>query len=144
MAREQRRCGWRYRERSEAEVNLTPLIDPIIIILLLFCLSFLGMRVDWTLGEVQLPQGKAQMQSGGRGNPIPIVQIRQDGTVLLDGTAMALGEISRKLSTYRPPAVLLEGDGRAPLEVLVNVQLALGEAGVKRISFAGVPEPEEK
>lgn len=82
----------RYRTERRVEVNMTPLVDVIFILLIFFVLSSIFITKGM---EVDLP--KAQSGASVSGKPLELV-VQADNTVFLDGTQIFSGMLLESLS----------------------------------------------
>ena len=123
--------------RDELDINLIPLIDVLLVILIFLAATTSFAR--YTQLKVTLPQAAA-----GQEAPRAIeVAISQDGHYALNGIlldAVAPPEIAAALahaSQGRADAVLvINADAQATHQSVVNVMEAARQAGIARVNFA--------
>jgi len=82
----------RHRTERRVEVNMTPLVDVIFILLIFFVLSSIFITKGM---EVDLP--KATSGSSVAGKPLELV-VRADNTIFLDGSQIFSGMLMESLS----------------------------------------------
>ncbi|MDR2881471.1 MAG: biopolymer transporter ExbD [Azoarcus sp.] len=125
-------------QRSEPEINLVPLIDVMLVIIIFLMLTttfnkFAGL-------EISLPTANA---TGGQ--PISqeiVVAVLVTGDVLVNGRATAknIESIASALASARPtqgpePVVVINADAQASHQSVINVMQASQNAGLARVTF---------
>ncbi|MHC4884049.1 MAG: ExbD/TolR family protein [Planctomycetota bacterium] len=113
--------------------NLTSLIDMLFLLIVFFIVTsvFVQEEIDH---QVQLPVSK-QSQSLTRPKSALIINLRQDGTIVMGTTPLTAKELEVKLAAiYQDTpgrSVVLRGDSRTVLQKCVHVMDIL-----KRVGFA--------
>ena len=124
----------RSRRANLAEINVTPLVDVMLVLLIIFMIS----APLLTAGvPVQLPKTEAGALSN-QNEPLTVT-IRQDGAIYVQSleTPFAdLGPKMRALSSagYDKP-VYVRADGKAPYEVVARVMASLSTSGFTQIGL---------
>jgi len=122
-----------------AEINVTPLVDVMLVLLIIFMIT----APMLTQGlEVALPQAEGRSFELASNNPAKIT-ITSGGAVYLDGTAVG----SRNLETSLGPALrsrrikraLLEADESVPYGRVVAVLDVMNRAGVEQLGMITRP-----
>lgn len=119
------------RSRNNPDVDLTPLIDVLFMLIIFFVLTAAFVRGEV---DVRLPEGQ--------GNPVsatPIVlTVREDGTFAWEGEALLLDEIIlRAQKAYADDqSILLAGDRSVPYGVVANLLDQLRTHGVEKVNLA--------
>ena len=131
---------WPQRTRKSARIEIIPMIDVMMFLLVFFVL--ISVNVLPALGlKVALPHSSAPTRLE---EPKRItVTIAQDGSVFLDGEATTLERLPEQLRALRTSsqiAVIIAGDQRALLQSLVDVLDALKRAGVPAASIIAKPK----
>ncbi len=122
-----------------AEINVTPMIDVLLVLMMVFMLAQLRARVHMNvMVPAPIPEGPA----GPSGDAI-VLEIGPDGSYVLNGTAVARGALGLRLEEVyrdRPRSVLFVRTApmRAYREVVEAMDVAKG-AGVKVLSFYSPP-----
>jgi biopolymer transport protein ExbD len=96
-----------YRETnfSEAEINLTPLIDVVFVVLIIFILIAPMLELD----RVELANGASTEKSmAAESSPI-VIHVKQDNTIWLGGRCVSAEQLTKLLRECRKTA-----GGRAP------------------------------
>jgi len=135
--------NFRRGRREEPEINLTPLIDVVFLMLIFFMVSttFLN-EADL---DISLPETSRE-PTQRTGDPVELV-INQQGDYHLNGSSLA----NQQRSTLRRAmeqvmaergggSLVIRGDARTPHQSLVTALDAAGQAGIEKVSIATVPE----
>ncbi|ODC03606.1 biopolymer transporter ExbD [Terasakiispira papahanaumokuakeensis] len=126
------------QDQDEAEVNLTPMLDVVFIMLIFFIVT--TSFVNETGIDVSRPQAStAQAQTGSQ----VLVAISDKGEVWADGQRLALGavgaEVSRMVARQPGSQVIIQADEKASTGDLVAVMDRLRAAGIEQMSLAAAP-----
>ena len=126
----------KYSTRSESSLNVTPLADVSLSLLLGFMV--ITPIIFQTL-SASLPQG------GGAGSsqvkPDPIVEYLADRTIKLNGKEVTLEQLEERLQELLPPAaegkrkVMFTGAGELPYDDVIVFLDELRGFGVEKIGF---------
>lgn len=122
-----RRLIW--EESPDAEINLTPLLDVVFVVLIMFIVVVPILELD----KVALAPGKIEQTMGVHGSSPVAIHVRHDGTVWLGRRQVGverLTEVMRALHTKFPgEAPQLFCDKRAPFGAYQVVKNAVEAAG---------------
>lgn len=124
--------------RSSAEINIVPLVDVILVLLVIFIVTA---PLITQAVKVKLPEAKSQpVQTPSK--PV-VVAIAADGRLHWDGRELTLAALeveARALATARPDAELhIEADRTVAYDAVAQVLAAVSRAGVARIGFVTDP-----
>ena len=126
-----------HRGGDELDINLIPLIDVLLVMLIFLAASTTFAR--YTQLEVTLPEATANEQATA---PLEVA-ISQDGHyalngVLLDGADPASMADALRLAagSQTTPVVVINADAQASHQSVVNVMEAARQAGIGRVNFA--------
>ncbi|GIX29602.1 MAG: biopolymer transporter ExbD [Porticoccaceae bacterium] len=128
----------RRRRRRDGEVNLTPLIDVVFLLLIFFMVSTTFTRE--TRLELQLPE--AQGEAPPPQEQGVEIRVARDGSYAVNGKALVnrrvetLVEALRRESLGPDEPVLIVADGEAPHRAVVAAMDAAGRAGLTRLRIA--------
>jgi len=141
----------RHRKREEPEINLIPLIDLFLVIII-----FLMVTTTWSkFSELQitLPTADAEKAAAATRNEITIT-VGNDGRYAIDGTmvparsatllAENLRNAAQKLKAAgngKDPVVIINADAQATHQAVVNVMEAARQAQLGQITFATQSAP---
>jgi len=121
-------------EAPMSELNTTPLIDVMRVLLIMFIITI---PISTHSVPVDLPQGKT------RPSDKPIVHmlvLDQAGRISLDGAALSQAELPARLAAIQAGPVsdlLLRTHGEAPYERFDEVMAEVKRAGVTRLGMVG-------
>lgn len=137
----------RPRRREDPEINLTPLIDVVFLMLIFFMVSTTFLRESDL--QISLPEASVE--------PVPSetepleITINRQGTLFLGGEALVnnrpetLRRALRGAIGERDPAdvrVLVRADGGAEHRLVVTALDAAGQVGLRRVGIATIPVEE--
>jgi len=122
-------------EDDGLELNLTPLIDIVFLLLIFFMVSttFIG-AADI---KVSLPSAKSNI-SAKQSSPI-VVSIAKDGGVFIDKARVQLTELKSKLSGQSSSTLIVRADQQARHGRVVEVMDLAREAGISKLAIAVDP-----
>ena len=134
------------RSKEEPEVNLTSLIDVVLLLLVFFMVS--TSFVKETEISLRLPQAEAQSQPVAEPDSLEIV-VTQTGGYLVNGRALVNNErgtlraaIERTIGDSRDLPVIIRADAQATHQAVVTALDVAGQLGFVQISIATVTPPE--
>ncbi len=124
-------------EGAEARIEIVPLIDIMFFLLATFILATLGMSAAGALAPVDLPEaGATQPSTPGAA----ALAVDAGGGLSLEGRALGRNELVAALAARRKAdpglRVVVQADARAPFASVSRALEAVGEAGVREVSFA--------
>ncbi len=126
------------RREEEVDVNLTPLIDVVFLLLIFFMVSTTFIRESEI--ELTLPEASEEV----REDPLDTIEIAIDanGRYFVNGNALIntqLTTIRQALNEVRPadaePVVIISADADASHQAVVTVMDAARQIGLTRITF---------
>jgi biopolymer transport protein ExbD len=132
----------RPRRREEPDLNLVPMID-VVLVLLIFFMVATSLRHESEL-ELRLPEASGQ--------PMPShlaqleVDIDANGRYALNGQALATADPPALKAALQAAAqgrelpLILRADGRTPHQAVVTVLDVAGQLGFKQLAIATVTE----
>ncbi|ROT46288.1 biopolymer transporter ExbD [Pusillimonas sp. NJUB218] len=129
-----------FRQRlahDEPEINLIPLIDILLVILIFLAATTSFQRFQQL--NINLPQASAQAITA---EPL-VIAISQDGMValgkdLLDGANIQnlVASLQNATAGQTEPLLLINADAQAPHQAVIRVMEAARLAGIRQVSFA--------
>ncbi|HEY3696862.1 ExbD/TolR family protein [Phenylobacterium sp.] len=132
-SRRRRRYG-RGRRGALSEINVTPLVDVMLVLLIIFMISAPLLTVGV---PVELPKTEAGAMED-QSEPLT-VSIRTDGSIFVQDKAVAFADLSPRLlamadqRTEKP--IYVRADGRAAYSVVAQVMASLSVSGFKSINL---------
>ena len=136
----------RPRKRPLSEINVTPLVDVMLVLLIIFMISapLLNVAVP-----VELPKTEASSVDASD-DPV-VISIKRDGAIYVGEGEVSFDRLLLAVSEAAGPdgrekAVSVRGDGRAPYQAVARVMARLSSAGFTRLNLitdtAGAPTDE--
>ena len=126
-------------QTSLAEINITPLVDVVLVLLLIFMLTAPVLQSGI---EVAVPQTRTVNQLTEERT---VVSIDKEQRVFLQDKPVNLNELPTLLRTKGDPVkkvIYLRADGKVPFGAFASVMDAVKQAGITNISI--VTRPFEK
>jgi biopolymer transport protein TolR len=121
-----------------ADVNVTSLVDVMLVLLIIFMLTAPIMQGGV---DVELPRAEARPLSPKEGM---VVTVSRDGRILVDQTPVTYRDFRvtfRSLvATRKPTGVYLQADDRVPYGDVVRVLAVVRGAGVQNVGLVAVDE----
>jgi biopolymer transport protein TolR len=131
--------GGRFRRRRFspiAEINVTPLVDVMLVLLIIFMVTAPLLQVGV---PVDLPKTSAQ-QVGGKDEPL-VVSLNAKGEVFLGETQYSLPELSQKLKAVyeqKPDQrVFMRGDKAIDYGKMMEVMGVVIDSGFRQLGLLG-------
>ncbi len=129
------RRGRRRRARPMAEINVTPFVDVMLVLLIIFMVAAPLLTVGV---PVELPKTAANALPGESEEPLTVT-VMADGTVMIQTSEVARGELIDKLRAIAveraSTRVYLRADGAVPYADVVQVMGALNRGGFSDIGL---------
>jgi biopolymer transport protein TolR len=128
--------------RLYTEVNVTPLVDVMLVLLVIFILvaPILSQGIDVKLPEAS--SGSSEPEEGLH------VTLGADGQIFFDGKPMLPQQIDdafrRRASKNRELPVIVEGDARLDYGVVMDVLDRARVAGLTRVSLSTAPRRNDR
>ncbi len=134
-----RRRRGRGRSRPMAEINVTPFVDVMMVLLIIFMVAAPLMTVGV---EVELPQTAANSLSGDDEEPLTVT-VTAAGEVSIQETPVARDELVNRLLAIAAERdsnrIFLRADGAVPYSQVMEVMGALNRGGFPNIGLVTEP-----
>lgn len=131
------------RRAALAEINVTPLVDVMLVLLIIFMITapMLQHEVEVNLPEVtNKPRTASEEQL--------VLTVTKEGSVFLNSTAYTLESLRPQLqvlSRAQPDQeMFLRADAEVPYGTVVQVMDAVKKAGILRLGMITQPEPDTR
>ena len=131
------------RRAALAEINVTPLVDVMLVLLIIFMITapMLQHEVEVNLPEVtNKPRTASEEQL--------VLTVTKEGSVFLNSTAYTLESLRPQLqvlSRAQPDQeMFLRADAEVPYGTVVQVMDAVKKAGILRLGMITQPEPDSR
>jgi biopolymer transport protein ExbD len=128
----------RGRAKEELEINLVPMIDVMLVILIFLMITTTYSK--YTELQINLPSADADRQLE-RSNEVAIL-VNALGQYVIDSRPVAYvsveqlaGELKRAAGAHKEPVVVISADAKATHQSVVRVMEAARAAGLERITF---------
>lgn len=126
---------------SLAEINVVPLVDVMLVLLIIFMVSAPMMQQGFS---VRLPQSSRPQPISAEPVYVTVpLSFLKDNTVLLDkeriGIRFLAERVSQELKDRPSQDVYVGGDGQITLQALITVMDRLKSGGVDRVMIATAP-----
>ncbi len=133
-SRRGRRRGRSRSRRALAEINVTPLVDVMLVLLIIFMVS----APLLTAGvPVELPKTEASPLSNP--NEPLTVTIRADGSLFLQATEVPFADLAPRMRALADSGVTkpvyVRADGKAPYAIVAQVMASLSSSGFTQIGL---------
>jgi biopolymer transport protein TolR len=132
VGRRRRRRG--NRRGALAEINVTPLVDVMLVLLIIFMISAPLLTVGV---PVELPKTEAAAVDD-QTQPLTIT-VRADGTIFVQEAETAFDQLSVRLTALAGQGfdkpIFVRADGKAPYAVVAQVMAALSTSGFTKINL---------
>jgi biopolymer transport protein ExbD len=129
-------------ENIVAEINMTPLIDIMLVLLIIFMVTSTAALESGL--DIELP--KTQITNEKKQSEILIITLDKTGKVALQGKHVADAELPEKIAAalkeLNTESVILEGDTKAFLGKAVELMDLAKSAGAKSFSIAAEENPK--
>lgn len=127
-------------ENVMSEINVTPLVDVMLVLLVIFMLTLPALTHSISVDLPQTPETRVNPESEAI-----VVSVSRDGTVYRDGQMMdeiALENLFREAAKATPqPEIRLYGDRQAAYEHVISVMATAHRAGLQQLGFVTEPAP---
>lgn len=130
------RRGFRHTTTTLAEINIIPLVDVVLVLLIIFMLTAHVMEFGM---EVDVPKTKTVKDTA---EVLPVINVARDGKLFLVDQPVNINELPEVVAKrFRgAKAVYVRADKEVPWEVVAQVFSELGEA---KLDVRAVTQPEE-
>lgn len=122
------------RNRFVSEINVTPFVDVMLVLLVIFMVT--APMMDGGL-EVDLPQTK-QVDVLPSDSDHLVLTVKKDGTLFLDTYEIQLAELEQRIQilvTNKKRALFLKADSAVPYGVVVDIMSRVKSAGVEKLGI---------
>jgi biopolymer transport protein ExbD len=131
----------RFREINvgqNAELELAPMIDVVFQLLIFFIVTWQFARFERDM-DISVPAAEQAENKDRQAGEI-IINVRKDGTIVLNGLVMEGDELLARLASiseaYPDQAVILRGASEADFQSIISVLDVIKEAGIWNVAFA--------
>ncbi len=137
----------RGRTREEPEINLIPMIDVLLVILIVLMVTTSYSRFSGL--QINLPQATGETESD-KGSALINVSIDATEHYAINSQVIAFagvdslaGELRKAAGGAKNPVIVINADARTPHQAVVNVMEAARSAGIGSITFKTEAPPAQ-
>ena len=132
-----RRGRFRASTSALAEINIIPLVDVVLVLLIIFMLTAHVMEFGLQIEVPKVKPVKENVQD------LPVVSISKEGTTYLNDKPTNINLLADQIHQrfHNATSVYLRADSRAPWDPIAQVIATLGEA---KLAVNAVTQPEDK
>jgi biopolymer transport protein ExbD len=127
-----------------AEINMTPLIDIMLVLLIIFMVSSTAALESGM--DIELP--KTTLTNNKQESEVLVISLSKEGRVAVHGKQVETKDISRSIAStlkeLKTDSVILEGDTAANLGRAVEIMDIAKSAGAKNFSIAAEESKSKK
>ena len=126
------------KKRFVSEINVTPFVDVMMVLLIIFMVT--APMMDSGL-DVDLPQAK-QVDNLPTDADHLVLTVREDGALFLDTYQVQLEELETRLSMLvkdKGRSLFLQADKSVPYGIVVDVMGRIKAAGIERLGVIAMP-----
>jgi len=128
-----------HRPRALSEINVTPFVDVMLVLLIIFMVTAPLMQQGI---DVRLP--KTQSAGLSSDDEVLLVTVKKDGEIRIQAAKVELDELEKKLTAILDERsnkeVFLRADERVAYGIVARALAALRRAGAERIGMVTEPE----
>lgn len=121
-----------------AELELAPMVDVVFLLLIFFIVTWQFARFERDM-DISVPAAEETTDEPRNVGEI-IVNVRTDGSIVLNGLKVSEEELLAKLKSiseaYPDQAVILRGSSEANFQAIINVLDEIKKAGIWNVAFA--------
>ena len=121
-----------------AELELAPMVDVVFLLLIFFIVTWQFARFERDM-DISVPAAEETTDEPRNVGEI-IVNVRTDGSIVLNGLEVSEEELLAKLKSiseaYPDQAVILRGSSEANFQAIINVLDEIKKAGIWNVAFA--------
>lgn len=132
--------GARGRRAFNAEINVTPFVDVMLVLLIIFMITATALQRGV---EVNLPKAATSNLTVPKTTPL-LVTVTQDAKVYISETEIELGELTAKLLAIAEEGyqerIFLQGDTNAAYGEVLGVMTQMKNAGFTNIALVTDPK----
>lgn len=132
-----------YHSQPTSDLELAPMIDVVFLLLIFFLVTWQFARFERDM-DISVPAAD-ELDEGARTVNEIIINVQEDGTVILNGTEYDEDQLLTRLSVIAEidadQAVILRGDSEADFQHIIDVLDTIKQAGIWNVAFAAT-KPE--
>jgi biopolymer transport protein ExbD len=131
-------------QQQTAELELAPMIDVVFLLLIFFIVTWQFARFERDM-DISVPAAEETNDDGRTAGEI-IVNVREDGSVVLNGVSVTNEELLSRFQLiadeFPDQSVILRGDAASHFQHIINVLDLVKRSGIWNVAFA-TTKPEK-
>ncbi len=131
-------AGVSNRSKFQAEINVTPFVDVVLVLLIIFMVT--APMLDQGV-EIDLPQTK-EVEVLPTDSEHLVLSVNKDGTLYLDNYEVKLDELEERVKVLvaeKSRALFIKADTNVPYGVVVDIMGRIKAAGVEQLGVVANP-----
>jgi biopolymer transport protein ExbD len=128
---------------DEPELNLTPMIDIVFLLIIFFMVGTRFARDEPTMFDIELAASRTQAAALTPGPDPVLIAVMEDGSIRVNRQAVSLEELERllreKKANFAEQAVVIGGESEADLQRVVDIFDICKRVGIRRFTLAARP-----
>ncbi|MDR2165312.1 MAG: biopolymer transporter ExbD [Zoogloeaceae bacterium] len=140
--------NFNHRRGEEPEINLIPLIDVLLVVIIFLILTTTYTRYAGL--EINLPSADAEQHAEEQSNQIDVA-ITEAGQIVVNKQALQGNEVrfiaealTQAANGRKDPTIIISGDAKAAHQSVIDVMQAAQSAGYSHISFTTQSTPQQE
>jgi biopolymer transport protein TolR len=134
--------GRRRRTQLVSEINVTPLVDVMLVLLIIFMVTAPLMSTGI---KVNLPESNiSELESEKKDEPLQ-VSVDKKGDLYIQKTRVTIAELGSKLGEItkenKDTQIYVKGDKDVPYGTVISAISAINEAGYSKVGLVTQPRP---
>jgi biopolymer transport protein TolR len=125
----------RGRHAPMSEINVTPMVDVMLVLLIIFMVAAPLLQVGI---PVDLPEARGQQIPTPKQEPLAVT-VKVNGDIYIGETQISLDDLSAKLKAIAKngydETIFVRGDRGVPYGVVMRVMGRINDGGFKKLSF---------
>ena len=127
--------GRRGRHMPMSEINVTPMVDVMLVLLIIFMVAAPLLQVGI---PVELPEAKGQEIPAPKQEPLAVT-VKVNGDVFIGESQVPIDELAAKLKAIAKngydETIFVRGDKGVSYGIVMNVMGRINDGGFKKLSF---------
>jgi biopolymer transport protein TolR len=127
--------GRRQRHAPMSEINVTPMVDVMLVLLIIFMVAAPLLQVGI---PVDLPEAKGQQIPQPKQEPLAVT-VKLNGDVFIGDTPIGIDDLATKLKAIAKngydETIFVRGDKGVPYGIVMKVMGRINDGGFKKLSF---------
>ena len=134
------------RRRTSSDINVTPLVDVMLVLLVIFMITA---QASKSAIDIELPQAEGTSSAAADENSEKPLEVTVDASsrINVGGNVLELARIKQDLAPYlkghEKETLILKADRAIPYESVIKVVAAIRAAGIETVQIAVETDADE-